>query len=181
MRICLDAGHSGPAEPGACSNGLTEAALNLTIALTLGRELAGGGHDIIYTRAGDIEDDGLAWRADRANSVQADLFLSIHCNAAVSSAAHGVEVYHYPASAGGRKLAGCLQQALTAAAYTADRGVKEADFAVLRLTEMPAALVEIGFLTSAEDRTVLASAAGWERIATALAAGIAAYAAGGCV
>ena len=178
MRICIDAGHSGPAEPGACSGGMTEAALNLAVSFLLGRELAGRGHDIIYTRSGDIEDDGLAWRADRANSVQADLFLSIHCNAAVSSAAHGVEVYHYPASASGRKLAGCLRQALTAAAYTADRGVKEADFAVLRLTDMPAALVEIGFLTSAEDRAILASTAGQERIAKALAAGITAYAAG---
>ena len=177
MRICIDAGHSGPAEPGACSGGLTEAALNLDVSFLLGRELAGQGHDVIYTRAGDIEDDGLAWRADIANKAQADLFISIHANAAVSSAAHGVEVYSYLASVGGRKLSGCLQQALTAAAYTADRGVKEADFAVLRLTDMPAALVEIGFLTSAEDMAILASAAGQEKIARALAAGVDAYAA----
>ena len=178
MRICIDAGHSGPAEPGACSGGLTEAALNLDVAFLLGEKLAGQGHDVIYTRAGDIEDDGLAWRADIANSARADLFISIHANAAVSSDAHGVEVYSYPASVGGRKLAECLQAHLAGAAYTADRGMKEADFAVLRLTDMPAALVEIGFLTSAEDWNVLASAAGQERIARALAAGVAAYAEG---
>ena len=178
MRICIDAGHSGPAEPGACSGGMTEAALNLDVAFLLGEKLARQGHDVIYTRAGDIADDSLAWRADIANNARADLFISIHANAAVSSDAHGVEVYCYPGSAGGRKLAECLQNHLAGADYTADRGVKEADFAVLRMTDMPAALVEIGFLTSAGDRNVLASAAGQERIARALAAGVTAYAAG---
>lgn len=55
MRICIDPGHSGPTEPGACAAGFTEAALTLSIAFQLGIPLAAKGHDVIYTRAGDID------------------------------------------------------------------------------------------------------------------------------
>lgn len=109
MRICIDPGHSGPAEPGACAAGFTEAAINLAIAFRLGSELAASGYDVIYTRAGDITNDSLAFRADIANEVLADCFLSIHCNAAESTAARGVEVYCYLGATAGRRLAACIQ------------------------------------------------------------------------
>lgn len=172
MRICIDPGHSGPVEPGACAGGITEEAVNLAIALLVGSKLAAQGHDVIYTRSGDIHDDGLAFRAAIANDAAAHRFVSIHCNGAESPAAHGVEVFSYPGSAGGRLLAEAIQQELAAAAYTADRGVKEADFAALRLTDMAAVLVECGFLTSKSDRAVLASPSGQEMIAAAIARGI---------
>ena len=175
MRICIDPGHSGPMEPGACAAGYTEAALNLAIAYRLGSELAGKGYDVIYTRSGDILDDGLAFRADIANQVTADLFISIHCNAAESTAAHGVEVFSYPGSLSGHRLAECLQLELAALAYTANRGVKEADFAVLRLTNMPAVLVECGFLTSDYDRAIFTSTDGQQLIGKAIVSGIETY------
>lgn len=164
MRICID--------PGACAVGFTEAALTLSIALRLGALLATKGHDVIYTRAGDIDSDGLSFRADNANEVKADAFLSIHCNASKNSDAYGVESYHYPGSPDGQRLAESIQSALAAAACTRDRGVKTADFAVLRLTDMPAVLIECGFITSAADRAVLTTPAGQERIASAIVSGI---------
>ena len=175
MRICIDPGHSGPADPGACAAGFTEAAINLAIAFRLGSELAASGYDVIYTRAGDITDDSLAFRANIANEVLADCFLSIHCNAAESTAARGVEVYCYLGATAGRRLAACIQKQLVAAAYTIDRGVKEANFAVLRLTDMPAILVECGFITSDEDRAFLVTDEGQETVALAIAHGLLHY------
>ena len=179
MRICIDPGHSGPAEPGACAAGFTEAAINLAIAFRLGSELAASGYDVIYTRAGDITNDSLAFRADIANEVLADCFLSIHCNAAESTAARGVEVYCYLGATAGRRLAGCIQDRLVAADYTLDRGVKEANFAVLRLTDMPAVLVECGFITADEDRAVIVTEEGQRTVAVAIAYGLRDYLDGG--
>ena len=172
MRICIDPGHSGPVEPGACADGFIEAALTLSIAFQLGSKFAAKGHDVIYTRAGDIDSDGLSFRADMANAVKADVFLSIHCNAAENPDAHGVETFHYPGSSDGQRLAESIQSVLAAAAYTRDRGVKSADFAVLRLSDMPAVLIECGFITSAADRAVLTTHVGQERIAASIVSGI---------
>lgn len=175
MRICIDPGHSGPFEPGACAAGFTEAALTVAIAFTLGSQLAARGHDVSYTRAGDIDSNGLSFRADMANAVKADVFVSLHCNAAESEDAYGVETFHYPGSADGQRLAESIQSALAAAAYTRERGVKSADFAVLRLTDMPAVLIECGFITSAADRAVLTTPVGQERMAAAIVSGIETY------
>lgn len=176
MKICIDPGHSGPAEPGACAAGITEAQVNLAIARILGERLSKMGHAILYTREGNIDDDGLAWRARMANNWGADVYISIHCNAAESGAAHGVETYHFPGSAAGRRLAECIQRSLACTGYTRDRGVKAADFAVLRLTDMTAVLVECGFLTNAADRAFITSHSGQVLIAAAIAEAIADYA-----
>lgn len=175
MLICIDPGHSGPVEPGAVGGGFTEAELNLAIAQATGYCLEAAGFDVIYTREADIEDDGLAFRAEIANDQAADLFVSIHCNAAGSDAAYGVEAYHYPGSADGGRLAAAIQTELAALGYTRDRGVKEANFAVLRLTDMTAVLVECGFITSAHDRSVLTDPAGQQQIAKAIVSGIETY------
>ena len=169
MRICID---SGPVEHGACAAGFTEAVLVLAIVLQVGSRLAANGHDVIYTRSSDIDDDGLSFRAAMANQVQADAFLSIHCNVAENIDAIGVETYHCPGSDTGRRLVESVQSALTALNYTRDRGVKEADFAVLRLTAMPAVLIECGFITSAADRVILTDTVGQKCLAAAIVSGI---------
>jgi len=175
MKICLDPGHSGPVEPGAGAAGYTEGAINLQIAKKIGDMLTKQGYDVIYTRTGDIEDDGLAFRAEIANSAEADIFVSIHCNAAANFEARGVETYHYPASYDGAELARCIQTELAAVNYTRDRGVKEANFAVLRLTNMPAVLIECGFITSSHDRFTLTTDQGQRQIAAAIVLGIKTY------
>ena len=172
MIICIDPGHSGPAEPGACAFGQTEAALALAIAQKLAGILSGEGHSVLLTREGDIEDDGLAFRADLANEQSADAFVSIHCNAAAYEAAKGVEVWCFPGSSAGNSLAQSLYNRLEAANYTLGRGVKSANFAVLRLTDMPAVLVECAFITSSADIAVLMDEDGQNRIARAVADGL---------
>ena len=172
MKICIDPGHSGPYEPGSCADGVAEATLNLAISNALGEALILLRHDVLYTRCGDIETDELVFRAEVANKNQADLFVSIHCNSAKSIEAKGIEVYRYPGSSSGMLLATDIQKVLIANTPFKDRGVKKADFVVLRLTDMPAALVQCGFISSAIDQAVLVDPNQQKNIAQAIATGI---------
>jgi len=175
MKICIDPGHSGPFEPGACAGGVTEAAANMAISKALGATLLFFGYEVMYTRNGDIETDDLEFRGQLANEEGANAFVSIHCNSAESITANGVEVYHYPGSDEGLHLATDIQSMLTVSTPLKDRGVKEENFAVLRLTDMPAVLVECGFISSEEDREFLMDEKKQTAIAFGIAAGINRY------
>lgn len=175
MKICIDPGHSGPFEPGVCAAGYTEAALNMAIASQLSDLLNDAGYEVVLTRDGNIDHDSLVFRANIANASLADIFVSIHCNGAGNTLAHGVETYCYPGSDEGFRLASLVQTELADLSYAHDRGVKEANFAVLRLTDMPAILVECGFLTSEEDRNILIDPEQQKRIAAAIVSGIETY------
>ena len=175
MKICIDPGHSGPVEPGAVAGDMTEADLNMAIAFSTGAALTAAGHEVLFTRQGDIADTGLTCRANLANEWPADLFLSIHCNAFSSTDACGVETYHYPDSVAGQALAAAIQSQLAGLNYTADRGVKEARFTVLEATAMPAVLVECGFISAVQDRTILITPAWQGKIGQAIADGVQGY------
>jgi len=175
MKICIDPGHSGPYEPGACAGGVTEAAVSMAISKALGETLILLGYEVIYTRNGDIETDDLEFRAQLANGVGADAFVSIHCNSAESTAASGIEVYHYHGSDEGTQLAKAIQSMLAVSTPLKNRGVKEENFAVLRLTDMPAVLVECGFLSSEADRNFLIDEKKQTSIAFGISTGINRY------
>lgn len=72
------------------------------------------GHNVYQTRTGDIDDDGLSWRCSLANDAAADLFISIHCNAAENPATQGVEVFHCEGSTLGKLLAEYMLDTLAA-------------------------------------------------------------------
>ncbi|TCL38816.1 N-acetylmuramoyl-L-alanine amidase [Anaerospora hongkongensis] len=175
MKIVIDPGHSGPIEPGACAGSIQECDIVLSIGQILAECLYEQGHEVLLTRAGDIETDDLAFRAELANANQADVFVSIHTNSVVNPAAHGTEVYYYPGSVRGQRLAVCIQDRLVAELKTTDRGVKDANFQVLRETDCPAALVEIAFLSNEEERRLLMCYVGQLAAATAIVAGIQDY------
>lgn len=112
---------------------------------------------VLYTRTNDtfvsLED-----RAEIANRAKVDIFASIHINAAVNILARGVETFSYPNSRFGGKLAKDIQDSLVEAnIFTSNRGIKTANFAVLRLTTMEAALTELGFITNKEDTNLINS------------------------
>jgi N-acetylmuramoyl-L-alanine amidase len=172
MKICIDPGHSGPFEPGACAGGVTEAALNMAIARFAAEELKLCGHEVRFTRDGSIDDDELNWRATLANDWGADLYLCIHCNSAVRVEAEGTETYHYPGSIAGEQLARCIQFRITDALLTEDRGVKAADFQVLRETVCPAVLVECGFISNPIDRGMLTDPLEQWRLGAAIAVAV---------
>ena len=173
MKICIDPGHSGPVEPGACAGGLTEAALVMSIGRFLEQELALRGHEVLMTRDGTVADDELDWRAAMSNEWGADLYISIHCNSFRKIEAEGTETYHYPGSAAGERLARAVQFRICDALLTEDRGVKTANFQVLRQTDCPAVLVECGFISNPIDRAMLADPLEQWRIAAAIAEAVA--------
>jgi len=175
MKIAIDPGHSGPYEPGACAEGVTEAQVALAIAERTERILTKAGQEVLLTRIGDIKDDSLLWRAEVANLWGASLFVSLHANSFTDPAAHGTEVWHYSGSSGGIRLARSIQSKIVRRLHTADRGVKPAEFTVLSATDCPAVLIETAFLSNPVDRTLLTSPQFQEQFAVAIAEGIEEY------
>ncbi|SMC44689.1 N-acetylmuramoyl-L-alanine amidase family protein [Sporomusa malonica] len=175
MKIVVDPGHSGPAEPGACAGGVRECDVVLAIAKLLVEQLYEAGHEVWLTRTGDIATDNLSFRAELANANQADMFVSIHANSVANKAAHGTETYYYPASVSGRRLAKCIQARLVTELDTVDRGVKAACFQVLRETNCPAVLVEVAFISNDTERRILKTYVCQLAAALAIASGIEDY------
>ena len=175
MKILLDPGHGGR-DSGATGGGLQEKDINLSVAQKLGVLLGRAGHRVNYSRGTDVY-LSLDARAKMANDWGADLFISIHVNSATNAAARGIETFHYPGAKVGKELAVLVQNQLIALGlYTVpahNRGVKEANFAVLRLTKMPAVLTELGFISNFDDVKLLAS--NQDRYAEAIYRGIDRY------
>ena len=110
MKICIDPGHGGY-DPGAVNHnvGVTEKALSLKIAALLGGELASRGYDVFFTRELDTFIP-LGFRTKIANNEKADLFISIHLNAAADPAAQGIETWYYEGSRESERLAAIVQR-----------------------------------------------------------------------
>ncbi|MGG6239479.1 N-acetylmuramoyl-L-alanine amidase [Nodosilinea sp. AN01ver1] len=176
--VAIDPGHGGR-DPGAVGiNGLQEIQVIFPISLRVRDLLEAQGVTVVMTRQDNVTVD-LQARADTANRASANLFVSIHANAISLSRpdVNGIETYH--ASESGRRLAAALQASMLAATGMRDRGVKQARFYVLRATNMPSALVEVGFVTGAQDAPRLADPAWRETMAQAIARGILQYIQGG--
>ena len=146
MRICIDAGHGGN-DAGAVNGKYYEKVAALSISLKVGSILAAAGADIIYTRDKD-ETVELGERCRIANNDDADYFISIHLNAATAKSANGIETYAYGTSGKGYELAKAVQKELIVSTGARDRGVKSANFYVLKHTKMPAILIETGFISN---------------------------------
>lgn len=172
MKVFLDAGHGGK-DPGALGNGLKEKDINLSVALKIGDILKNHGVNVGYSRTTDVFVE-LQDRAIMANNFGADVFVSIHTNAAENINAKGVETFSYPGSVKGSRLAQAIQDSvLDDKLYTINRGTKTANYAVLRLTNMPAALVELAFITNPQDADILRNRQ--DDLAVAVAKGILHY------
>lgn len=170
-KVWLDAGHGGK-DPGAVGNGLKEKDITLAITLKVGKELERHGVKVGYTRKND-KTVNLNSRGPLANKYGADVFVSIHTNAHNSNA-QGVETYSFPNSKNGARLAKFIQdEVLKAKLYTKNRGTKTANFAVLRQSKMPAALIETAFITNKQDAQLLKNKQ--DEFATAIAKGILKY------
>ena len=148
MKIFINPGHGGT-DPGACGNDLKERDVVLKIGKRVEGYLRAVGYDVKL-----FQYDGLGEICTAANDYRADLFVSIHCNAA-NGKARGTETYCFYGSSNGRELANAIQRQLVDSIDTLDRGVKEAGFAVLSGTNMPAALVETAFIDNAQDARLL--------------------------
>jgi N-acetylmuramoyl-L-alanine amidase len=172
--VVLDPGHGG-SDPGAVGpSGFTEKEANLDIALRARNLLRGNGYQVVMTRDSDVA-VSLERRVQIANSSGAKAFISIHNNAAASSAAHGTETYYWSgasADSAGAQLARLIQEEVVAEIGLRNRGVLGADFYVLRNTIMPAALLEGAFISNPTEEQLLMTPSFRQRIAEGVYRGI---------
>jgi N-acetylmuramoyl-L-alanine amidase len=160
MKFVIDAGH-GYNTPGKRSpSGMREYEFNRAAAQAAKKALLSYKNTEVFFTHSDQEDVSLKQRTDIANKMEADVFISIHANAFGNgwNDAGGVETYVYktkPAPA--VKLASTVQHTLISATGLVNRGVKAADFHVLRETRMTAILVECGFMTNKKEAAMLSS------------------------
>ena len=172
--IVIDPGHGGD-RPGACYEDIMEKDIDLAISLKLVTILQNCGYQVIMTRSTDVE-VGLYERADLANAAGADVFVSIHANAAENRPDYqGIYTYYHPSSNRGARLAQAIQTPLCQITGAVDRGIKDADFVVLRETEMCAVLVETGFMTNHEELMRLVDDDYQQLLAQGIARGIIDY------
>ncbi len=177
IKVFIDAGHGGR-DPGAVRNGLNEKDANIAIALKLKNKLEANGFTVIMRRTGDNYNT-LDEIVNIANNSGADIFISIHNNASISPSAHGTETYWNANGVNGsNQLAVYVQSNLVNQIGRANRGVKTANFRVIKYTTMPAALVECAFVSNATEAELLKSADFQDKCATGLFNGIKKFAEG---
>lgn len=198
-RIVLDAGHGGK-DSGACNHtyGLMEKDLALDVTRRLKALLEGADFEVVMTRDRDVYIP-LGQRPQIANRAKADLFVSVHFNAAASTAASGFESFaltpQFQASSKYQRPTGKdairypgneydpwnalityhLERALVQRLGGPDRGMKRARWAVLKNLECPGVLTELGFISHAETARKLRSPTYRQMLAQALFEGIVAY------
>lgn len=156
--VAIDPGHGG-LDRGAVGYGLAEAALVWDVALRLEGRLAATGVRAYLTRGRDTGPSDLE-RADFANAVGADLFVSLHADRGASCTCEGVATYFYGwrgpngnsgGSAVGERFAGLVQAEIVARTGLLDCRPHPKTWDLLRRTRMPAVRVELGYVTSPRD------------------------------
>ena len=163
VTIVVDPGHGGPDSGAIGATGTYEKNNTLAVGLNLADLLRSAGARVILTRSTDVtpavgtysESSDLQARTKIANDQKADLYISLHNNGFSNPAAFGTETYYETAQS--KALAASIQSELVKEIALYDRGVKYGNFQVLRDTNMPAVLVEIGFISNPTEEKLLGS------------------------
>lgn len=172
--VVLDAGHGGK-DTGAPYFGYDEKDLVLSMTLAVGEILEQQGYRVEYTRSDDTY-VSLAARAEQANTQGADIFVSVHANAFPQNPdVNGLETYYLVGGDRAKVLAECIHEAVLEATGANDRETRTANFYVLKYTDMPAVLVETGYMTNEEECEKLADPAYQQKVAQGIANGIMDY------
>lgn len=182
--IVLDAGHGDYDTGGISEDGTYEKDITLSISLKLGAYLEDAGYCVVYTRTDDIVDTednlvDLQNRVDIAEAADADYFISLHTNfSEYNDGASGIESYINYDNTATYTLASYIHDELNTLGYTTDRGIKdtqETPLYVVAKNDVPAVLLELGFLSDQQDTAYLISENGQEDIAYSIAQGIMNY------
>lgn len=159
--VVIDAGHGGRA-PGATKQGVNEKDIDLAIALQLKRIMEESGENIgvYYTRTDD-SNPTFDQRVQLANKSHADLFISIHNNSTGSgrmSATKGTQVMYDETSEASKQFAQICLEEVTSEIGSRNKGLVEGDeIYIIRNSEVPVALIEVGFMTNQEELELLCS------------------------
>tara|TARA_R110000850_G_scaffold49460_11_gene122036 strand:- start:702 stop:1313 length:612 start_codon:yes stop_codon:yes gene_type:complete len=166
--VIIDPGHGGR-DLGASDSYVYEKHINLDVARRLERALQDAGFKTIMTRSKD-EFIALSERSSRANRYRNAVFVSVHFNSAYRTAALGIETFYR--SSGSEKFASFVQTELIKNIGATDRGVKTANFSVLRYTKHPSILVEGGFISNKTERSAMMEPQYRQVVADSIARGI---------
>ncbi len=170
-KIVLDAGHGGT-DYGAIREGINEKDITLDLTERVGSILKSKGYKPAYTRTDDTY-LGLQERCDYTDAENPEIFVSIHVNSAVATEPYGIETHYYHEES--KELAEVIQKHLMKEINTKDRGVLKSKFYVINHTEVPAVLVEIGFLSNPDERAKILTDKRKQATAKAIANGIIEY------
>ena len=173
--IVLDPGHGGSDAGAIGPTGVTEKSVSLAVSLKAQKLLTADGYKVIMTRTTDIDvaapgvpdSTELQARVNKAPP-DADIFISVHCNAFSNGTANGMETYHAPTAVKGSRLARLLNEELARLGGLNNRGVKAARFYVMTHSKCPASLIELGFITNPREEKLLASDAYQQKLAQAI-------------
>jgi N-acetylmuramoyl-L-alanine amidase len=176
--IAIDAGHGGYDSGAVGPSGIKEKDIALQIALKLGQLLQNQGYKVIYTRTSDnvpwpsnVHSD-LKTRTQIANDINADYFISIHNNDSKFPSSNGTQTFFSYNSTRGRYLANSVQNELIKSVHLQNRGIKTANYYVLRHTTAPAILTELAFISNPKEEALLTSDDFQNKCAQAIATGI---------
>lgn len=167
--VVIDAGHGGSDRGGIPGQRIPEKEMTLDVAQRLKALLTASGYHVVMTRDSDVFIP-LATRVAIANSYQNAIFVCIHFNSARRMGANGIETYFY--SRDSLPLASAVHYFVAGGAPTPNRGVRRRGFYVLRKTNVPAVLVECGFLTNPSEGEYAQTASYRQKLAEEIAAGV---------
>lgn len=182
--IVIDPGHgygktSEKLDPGAIGN-VTEQSVNLAVSKALEAKLTAMGATVVRLRT-ESEFILTTTRPTVARSYGADMYISLHCNSATNTSAHGVEVYYFTPFS--QPLAGAINSQLSsyydntvyADGTISSRGAKYSYYWVTLQQDFPSVLVEMGFISNERECMVMANETYQQGIAASIANGVYAY------
>ena len=191
MTVIVDAGHGGEDAGTQSSAGVLEKGINLDISLKIGTLLRLMGYSVVYTRTEDIlqyPDDAVRQRQKKVSDIHYRMsimqkypdavFLSIHQNYFTQSKYHGAQVFYSQNNEQSKMLAEKLQTSIRELLQPEnDRQIKasDADIYLLYHAELPAVMVECGFMSNPGEALLLSDSEYQKKISLAVAAGIEEY------
>lgn len=195
--IFLDPGHGGK-DPGASYYNITEKELNMQVYQKLRKELEGLGYTVLSSRDSDVFVDFVTERSRMVNKTDSDIFISIHFNASGSPASNrsGIQTYSYEEAAGypskinpywhnhpdriseSNRLAADIHSSLLAETGAKDAGLLQSSFAVLRETDKPAVLLELGYMDNFDESQRIRDSRYQDKLVAGIVKGIQKYYAG---
>src|SRR5204863_8317692 len=169
VTVVIDAGHGGHDRGGIPGQRIDEKEMTLDVAQRLRNVLSASGYRVVMTRDSDVFVP-LPTRVSIANSYRNAIFVCIHFNATQRAGAGGIETYFY--SRDSLPLASAIHNYVVGGAPSSNRGVRRRGYYVLRRTNIPAVLVECGFLTNPTEAAYAQTASYRQKLAEEIAAGV---------
>ena len=188
--VYIDAGHDYGGDRGAVRviNGVTydETTLNIEVAEYLRTELINRGYEVIMARrmgerpTSSNYRESLWNRINAANNANADFYISIHQNTSTTTSANGVEAYYSSVKPDSLKdityklntskvVAASISSGIASALSMTNRGAKDDEFMVVKYTNMPAVLVECGFISNENEAKKISDSSNQKKIASVIA------------